>query len=366
LHYFGPWSEPQSALQKYLDQKDDLLAGRTPRVSGEGVTIRDLVNRFLTLKQQNVKTSELSHRTFRDYFDTCQRIVDTFGKTRLVVDLASEDFEKLRAKIAETRGPIAIGNEVQRTRSLFKYAYDAGLIDRPVRFGPAFKKPNRRTLRHARHARGPRMFEAQEIRAMLGTAGPQLKVMILLGINCGFGNSDVGTLPMTALDLDDGWVNYPRPKTAVPRRVPLWPETVAGLKGILASRPNAKEPADEGLVFITKYGGRWLKNTPDNPISKEIAKVLTELGIRRPGVNFYALRHAFETVGGETRDQVAVDAIMGHAPAADDMASVYRERISDERLKAVTDHVRTWLFGEDSEKPKKTRRGKATRRSAPR
>ena len=34
---------------------------------------------------------------------------------------------------------------------------------------------------------------------------------------------------------------------------------------------------------------------------------------------------------------------MGHA--RDDMASVYRERISDERLKAVSDHVRKWLFG---------------------
>ena len=30
--------------------------------------------------------------------------------------------------------------------------------------------------------------------------------------------------------------------------------------------------------------------------------------------------------------------------ARDDMASVYRERIGDERLKAVTDHVRKWLF----------------------
>ena len=26
------------------------------------------------------------------------------------------------------------------------------------------------------------------------------------------------------------------------------------------------------------------------------------------------------------------------------MSSVYREGISDERLKAVTDHVRNWLF----------------------
>ena len=102
-------------------------------------------------------------------------------------------------------------------------------------------------------------------------------------------------------------------------------------------------------MFITKYGSPWLKNTPDNPISKEIAKRLTELGIRRPGVNFYALRHTFETIGSESRDQVAVDSIMGHAPDTDDMASVYRERISDERFRAVTEYVRGWLFAKSND-----------------
>jgi hypothetical protein len=32
------------------------------------------------------------------------------------------------------------------------------------------------------------------------------------------------------------------------------------------------------------------------------------------------------------------------------MSSVYRERISDARLKAVTDYVRQWLFSEPSPK----------------
>ena len=39
--------------------------------------------------------------------------------------------------------------------------------------------------------------------------------MILLATNCGFGNNDCGTLPKSALDLEAGWVDYLRPKTAV-------------------------------------------------------------------------------------------------------------------------------------------------------
>ena len=44
---------------------------------------------------------------------------------------------------------------------------------------------------------------------------------------------------------------------------------------------------------------------------------------------------------------------MGHSPAANDMAAVYRQRVTDERLKAVTDHVRKWLFAKANDKTKK-------------
>jgi hypothetical protein len=83
----------------------------------------------------------------------------------------------------------------------------------------------------------------------------------------------------------------------------------------------------------------------DDALTKEVSKLAVAMKLHRKGVNFYALQHAFETIAGEARDQVAVDHIMGHA--RDDIASVYRERISDEQLKAVTDHVRCWLFGQN-------------------
>jgi len=55
------------------------------------------------------------------------------------------------------------------------------------------------------------------------------------------------------------------------------------------------------------------------------------------------LRRTFETVAGESRDQPAVDLVMGHADTS--MAAVYRQAILDARLVDVTETVRRWLFG---------------------
>ena len=342
IHYFGPWDDPDGALQRYLDQRDDLMAGRTPRVKAEGLTIRDLLNRFLTAKKMMVDAGEITPRTFADYHATCQRIATAFGKDRLVDDLAADDFRRLRANIAKVWGPVRLGNEIQRVRSVFKFGFDEGLLAVPIRYGQAFTKPSRRVIRKLRNGNGPRMFEAHEIRAILGAAPLNLRAMVLLGVNCGFGNADCANLPRKALDLKGGWVDYPRPKTGIPRRCPLWPETVAALREVLHHRPKPKDAAHAGLVFITRKRESYAKDTADNPITKAMRALLKELGIQRPYVGFYALRHTFETIGGDARDQVAVDHIMGHA--RDDMASVYRERISDARLRAVVEHVHAWLF----------------------
>ena len=42
---------------------------------------------------------------------------------------------------------------------------------------------------------------------------------------------------------------------------------------------------------------------------------------------------------------------MGHAPHSSDMSAVYRESIEDERLQAVANHVRSWLWPDRITKP---------------
>jgi integrase len=112
---------------------------------------------------------------------------------------------------------------------------------------------------------------------------------------------------------------------------------------VLAARKGPKDETNAGLVFVTKYGGSWFGNVNNRPLSLEFSKLLKRLKINgRKGIGFYTLRHTFRTVAYEAKDQPAADFIMGHEVAS--MSSVYRETISDERLRAVTDHVRAWLF----------------------
>ena len=357
-HYFGPWRDPKGALEKYKREREDLEAGRTPQPEGakDGLILKDLVNKFLTAKRHLTDTREITERTFRDYHATCTRLVDVFGKNRLVDDLTAADFEHLRVKLSKLRGPVSLGNEIGRVRVVLKFATDNRLVNRPIAYGQGFRKPTRKTLRKARAERGPRIFEAAELKRIIDEAGVPLKAMILLGINAGLGQSDIANLPLSALDLEGGWLNYPRPKTGIDRRCPLWAETIEAIRKALADRTKPSNKDDAELVFITGQGNRWVRtyktgepDDDDNPekwtnidaISQEFRKVLAKLKINGHR-GFYCLRRGFETQGGDSLDQVAVDFIMGHA--RDDMASLYRQRISDERLRKVVECVHGWLY----------------------
>jgi hypothetical protein len=52
FQYFGKWDDPDAALAKYQDERDDWHAGRKPRVkAAPGLSVRELVNLFLTTKR---------------------------------------------------------------------------------------------------------------------------------------------------------------------------------------------------------------------------------------------------------------------------------------------------------------------------
>lgn len=367
IHYFGRWGHILNGVMVRLpdDGVDEALAQYEAEVQGihhpqlaqaqrDQLEVRHMCESFRLHKQALLESGEITPRTYDEYLATAMRLYKFFGRTRVVDSITPEDFVRLRSSIAKQWGPHRLGNEVVRIRSVFKHAKKSDVVPE------TFKKPSHKVMRVHREERGDRYFEKAELHKLLNNAGVQLKAMILLALNTGYGNGDMGKLPIKAVDLEGGWVKFARPKTGVARRCPLWPETVAALRASLAERETPRSKEDRHLFFITPDGHRCVrlstttsKNEDGDKVAKHIpvdavgttfGKLLKKLKLNdRQGRSFYSLRHTFRTIADGAMDQVAANSIMGHVD--DSMPGTYRHHIDDARLQAVVQHVHTWLFG---------------------
>lgn len=357
LWYFGVWENTDEALQRFVRERDIILAGGNPRIGSttttpDGHTVAQICNHYLTSQERKVADGELVSRTFADYVKTGKRVAEFFGRETIAGTLKPAHFTAFRRSFPKSWGARTVGREIRQTRGIFKHAAENELLDHIPNFGTEFKEPKRRVVRKGDRQRridnGLMMFEASEVRTMLKHARHPWRAMILLGVNCGMGNTDLANLPRRVIDLDGGWLVYGRQKTGIDRSCPLWPETVEAVRDVISKRGEPKNFEDSDVVFLTKFGNRFVRETQPGSfadgISEAFAKMLRRWEMKRPGLNFYSLRRTFETVAQETGQQNAVDYIMGHCDHS--MASVYRQRFGDKQLLSVSEHVREWLFDE--------------------
>ena len=126
-----------------------------------------MVNTFLDEKERPRISGEITPRTFSEYYGTCKRVVDGFGRTTPIAALRAEDFGRLRASLAKTRGPVALRNEITRVKMVFTFGVANGMIPTAPLYGQSFAKPKRKALDKAEAERGARDFTADEIRKQL-------------------------------------------------------------------------------------------------------------------------------------------------------------------------------------------------------
>lgn len=373
VHFFGVWADPDAALSRYHELAADLHAGRepSPSVSSPLLTVKELGNEFLAYQMERVASGQIGPRWFED----CRRVIRHFAKrvgvARPATLLTASDFQRYR-RVLVTKGLSgkkglgvhALTRTITVVRSMFKWAEETGLLERTPRWSKAFDKPSaaekRRNKAQQERENGKNVFTADQVKSLLEAAGPTLRAAVLLGINGGFGNTDCAVLPIAAVDLEAGVIDFERPKTAVRRVVPLWPETVEALRGVLNSEqpPHADETAARTL-FRTESGRPLVRQIVKGSENADIKKVtyIDRLGdwfdellrakkLKRRGIGFYTLRHTFRTWADETNDQHAIHRVMGHAIPG--MSGLYIEDIGLDRLRAVVEHVRQKLWPDGS------------------
>jgi integrase len=352
FHYFGKVADDptgQAALNLWLEQRDDLIAGRKPRgPQGEGVTIADLCNHYLCFLDDQVKRGSRSKRWHEDVQRTLKMMLDATGRNWAADSLTQQDFADIASRFRRTRNkkhpsPITVKNHILRVRGMFNWAKKAEYIKQLPAYGVAFTPPDRSEVDRHRDKQVPRYFDRHQVRSLLRATKdkPRIHAAILLAINTGCQNEDIATLQLKHLDLKGGWYLQPRSKKAKERKAKLWRRTVRALKAVLQDR----EVSEDDLVFISKLGGAW---DGRNCLAKEFARVKKVAGITARGAGFQWLRHSFITEASQGGDVLAVQLACGHAERS--VTQNYIRHIYDERLVKIADLVENWLIGKGGQR----------------
>lgn len=217
LLYFGTWDGPDQALVSYNDNIAHILStGRKKPTDGDGGNVADLCNRFLTYKRSQLESGEIGQRSFDDYHAACSQLIDTFGRDRNLDHLTPDDFRGFRnalskCKNGNNRSLVSLKNLVGRVRVVLNFGFDESLFSkpRPQVVGKAFTMPSKRALKRERQAKPKKLYSAEQIRLLLEyeTVSTQMRAMILLAINGGYGNEDCAQLCITSIDFDRGWID---------------------------------------------------------------------------------------------------------------------------------------------------------------
>lgn len=329
------------SLEQWLKWKDELLAGRPKPVddAGQGgLTVADLCNKYLEWKETLVDSGKLTRRYFDELQTTCKFFVDAVGRTLLVSSMGPSDFARYDKALSKRYGLNARAKRIIQIRSVFNFGVENKEIPHPPSYGVYNKPPSAKELREHRLKKGDQSYTREEIIALLKVADVNLKAWILLGIQAGFSGADCRELPLKTFKAGEPWLDYPRNKTATPRKVPLWPETLKAIEDAVQFRGD--HPSE--LLFISRRGNEYIQTSDGGWRVAALFKWLCErASVECKG--FHSLRRTFQTVADESLDFVAIKAVMGHRLPEADMSGLYRQKISDARLIAVCEVVRQWL-----------------------
>ena len=241
FEYFGKWEDDwkgERALQVWLDQKDLLLAGRQRRVIRDALTVADLANKVLNWKLSQYRTGERKFHTLDRWHTVCAMVVEVFGAKQAVEDLGPDNFTRLKRLRLAHMSISSQASYIIYIRALFKFAYndEQRLISAPVLFGREFQVP-----KIPRKGPQKELFTAEQIRELISyterttcrsKVQATIRATILLGINCGFGNNDCGSLIFGNLDLEAGFHSHAaqRMVTAVAVRFGMRPLPLSGIR----------------------------------------------------------------------------------------------------------------------------------------
>jgi len=283
--YLG--TDREGALRKYYEFGLGIQLPKKEGVITVPITIKELANRFMAAQMANWRNRQ---ETLKSYKHWLGRFIRDHQGAR-AHGYTVEQFAHWKLSLKK-RGyaPETINHFLSAVRAIFKFAEEAGLLD---------GSPNLRRVKNERTpkagSREKPIYSFEHLRDLLTNADIQLKAMILLALNCGFGPKDLHDLLRD--DIEGQRVTLPRSKTGVCQTYLLWPETCELLDRIKQERQDrikrlakrGRVRSDNGHVFVTRFWKAWSKDA----IAEQFRKLCKKAGV--PCYGFYRLRHCAST-----------------------------------------------------------------------
>lgn len=331
-YYFGPWSDPGAALERWRAEWKMITSGATDTAVRPGpskVTVQQAIEAYLATRYAEYENRQLAWVTYREIRDNIFTVGDVLKFKRTFDMVKPHHFDKLTKHISKY-APTTQQKIVRQTIALLKWVNRA--YDIQVDVGPNFKGPPQRLIRRQRSQRKEKLITPEDFTRLLDAGDDQAKALLWLGINGGYGNADVSALLTESVHLDGDapLVEAERHKTGARRIVPLWPETVEALRRVIVP--------GQSLLFHDQYG-KALVRRGTHGICRIFETLQQATGL---SVTYYWMRYTFATVAAETGDDHARKLIMGHV--IDGVSEGYVLRFPMDRLLRTSNHVRSWLL----------------------
>jgi Phage integrase family len=238
----------------------------------------------------------------------------------------------LRSKLTKRMTPSSAKNLIKVLGNFFDWldGEDSFEWTFPRRFHSISKTPDKETpaeLYDRRIAKQQSVIPDENLKVLFEYALPIERLIMLLGLNCAFGASEIGQLRSEFVRLDEGIIEGIRFKSGNETKHKLWRQSVIGLRWFVGKRAGVKPKKEEhrDVVFLTERGRPMWHSTAKGNTSDSFANTWNNL-IERvkkdkkgfPKYSFNKLRKTSATRILKIASAEVASMILAHKTISDD------------------------------------------------
>ncbi|MBA7624985.1 hypothetical protein ES703_32406 [subsurface metagenome] len=186
-------------MERYLEQATFLHNGKAKmfKTTNGNMTLKSLCNIYLQHQQAKAASAEITIRHHADQISCLKKLMSFIGQHRKINEISTLDLQNYKRKLKRAYNSAhRINLHISIMKTMFHWARKNDILD----YIPNIDAVSCVKIIHKHRL----VFTSKDIHKLLDAADVQMKAMIWLGLNCGFGCTDCTELKWSDLDLVNG------------------------------------------------------------------------------------------------------------------------------------------------------------------